>query len=165
MEHWYLATHKSGKKNAFKAQLFLSQVGVTTFIPQVCISQSRSDRPGKYRKCIEALFPGYIFVFFDYEKLQIAKVENCPGMNGMVRFGGLLKPLSESVVDEIMNLTSIITEQNVPHDTGQSKIFRPGSRTSLTREQHQKIADIAKEVDGQHRNTLFYAFLDAMKKP
>lgn len=165
MEQWYLATHKSGKKNAFKAQLFLSQIGVTTFIPQVCISQPRSDRPGKFRKCIEPLFPGYIFIFFDYEKLQIAKVENCPGMTGMVRFGGLLKPLNESVVDEIMNLTSMISEQNAPHDADQSRRVRPGKKTSLTLEQHQKIADIAKEVDGQHRNTLFYAFLDAMKKP
>lgn len=164
MEQWYLATHKSGKKNAFKSQLFLSQLGVTTFIPQVCISQSRSDRPGHYRKCIEPLFPGYLFLCFDYEHIQIAKVENCPGINAMVRFGGLLKPLNESVVDEIMNLTSIITEQHTAKIADKSNVVEAASKKSLSREEHQKIADIANEVDGQHRNSMFYALLDAMKR-
>ncbi|MCQ4054434.1 transcription termination/antitermination NusG family protein [Aeromonas sp. SG16] len=164
MERWYLASHKPGRGNAFKSQLFLSQLGISVFIPQICKMQPRTDRPGHARKVVEPLFPGYIFIFFDYEQQQISKVECCPGVNKLVRFGGILRPLNDNIVDEILMLTTTIGHE--PPECHDKKInISYGNNNAckaLIKKQCQQIRAIANELDGEKRSSLFYAFMDAL---
>lgn len=166
MHQWYLATHKPGKSNALKAQLFLSNVGVDVFIPQICNLSHRADRPGRFRKTIEPLFPGYLFICFDYEQIQINKVENCPGIGHLVRFGGLLKPLHESILDEIITLTATVCNDGKVRSVGESKkskIKKVECGRSSIKELRESVRQIASDINGEKRSMLFYSFLDAIK--
>ncbi|WP_421215153.1 transcription termination/antitermination NusG family protein [Aeromonas jandaei] len=165
MEQWYLAIHKPGKGNAIKAQLFLSNIGVDVFIPQICRFHHRVDRPGQYRKIIEPLFPGYLFICFDYEKQHINKVESCPGVSRLVRFGGQLKPLNEAVVDEIVTLATTVSHDGIVksvYESKQSKIKDGECHSNHVEEQRNRIKQIASDISGENRSILFYAFLDTI---
>jgi transcriptional antiterminator RfaH len=106
MENWYLACHKAGKQNAFKAQLFLSQpqIDAVVFIPQICKYHRRTDRLGQFKKIIEPLFPGYMFICFDPEVTPVSKISMSPGVSHLVRFANKIKPVHDCIVDEIMQL-------------------------------------------------------------
>lgn len=165
MHQWYLATHKPGKRNALKAQLFLSNIGVDVFIPQICNLSHRADRPGQYRKTIESLFPGYLFICFDYEQIQISKVENCPGIGHLVRFGGLLKPLHETIVDEIITLTATLCNDGKVrsvYESKKSKIKKVETSHRSIKEMRENIRKIAGDINGENRSMLFHSFLDAI---
>lgn len=167
MESWYLACYKTGWHNSFKAQLFLSNLGVVSFIPQVCVSKSRHDRPGHFRKVIEPLFPGYIFLSFDHEIHRISKIESCPGMRNIVRFGEEIKPINESVVDEIMCFTSTvegnqITDRFTKGLSPAKRIKHETRKNKLLEIQRKKMKEILQETSGEVRSSLFYAFLEAI---
>jgi transcriptional antiterminator RfaH len=157
MENWYLACHKSGRHNAFKAQMFLENIGTTVFIPQVCCLLPRSDRPGNFRKVLEPLFPGYLFIYFDYEIHHSSKVASTPGISHFVSFGGVIKPLHDSTVDDIMRWTLIIDNQryvdknSTPNHAEYDNIY----------EQYPVIRRIMEEPSGETRSALFYTFIES----
>lgn len=163
MEDWYLACHKTGKHNAFKAQMFLSGMGITVFIPQVSYRQPRSDRPGHFKNRLEQLFPGYLFVCFDYEVHHTSKVACSPGMSHFVRFGDSIRPLGDMIVDELMRLTLAIDPDSSFHNEGgvNTKKRHRGNSNSLTEEQRNKLNLIIQEKNSEERSALLYAFLDA----
>lgn len=165
MEEWYLACHKTGKHNAFKAQMFLSGMGITVFIPQVSYRQPRLDRPGYFRNRLELLFPGYLFVCFDYEVHHISKVESSPGMSHLVRFGGSIRPLHSMIVDELMRLTLTIDPDGVSRNAGggDTKEIRLGNNEYTTVNQLNKMSAIIQETNNEERSSLFYEFLDAIQ--
>lgn len=101
---WFLACHKRGKNNLFRAQMALWQMGVTSFSPLIYINKARKDREGKLRSTVESLFPGYFFINFSPEKQKIKDVESTPGFSHLVRVGIDIKPLREEVVLQIMSL-------------------------------------------------------------
>lgn len=163
MENWYLACHKTGKNNAFKAQMFLSNMGITVFIPQVCYRQPRLDRPGRFRNVFEPLFPGYIFVCFDYEIHHTSQVACCPGISHFVRYGGTISPLHDTIVDEIMRLTLIVDHDGILYNKNYTNKHHHGNKAILTEQQRKKIEMIVQETSGETRSVLFYAFIEAMR--
>lgn len=165
MDNWYLACHKTGKHNAFKAQMFLSNLGITVFIPQVCYRQPRLDRPGHFRKVLEPLFPGYLFVYFDHEIHHTSKVACSPGMSHLVRYGGTVNPLHDTIVDEVMRLTLAVDFDGMFYNRKDNKKnkYQHGNKMLLTEQQRHKIKMIAQELNGETRSVLFYAFIDAMR--
>ncbi|MCH7372202.1 transcription termination/antitermination NusG family protein [Aeromonas sp. MR16] len=164
MEQWYLACHKTGKHHSFKVQLLLARLGVEVFIPQVCIRQPRLDRPGHFRAVLEPLFPGYLFICFDPEVMHTSKISACPGMSHLVRFGGVIRPLHEAVVDEVMKLVLTVNA-----DSGQlqhralSRERRANETEQLTASQCQQIERFIDEKDGRVRCALFYALAESIK--
>lgn len=154
MENWYLACHKSGKHNALKAQMFLSQMGVEVFIPQVCYHDPRADRPGTFRKTIEPLFPGYIFLCFDYNEVHTSKIEYCPGISHLVRFGETIAPINDSMVNAIMKLT-LSVYPNASESCARKKRELPLSEEMLTSGlQDQDVRALIEERDGVARSMM-----------
>jgi len=136
-------------------------MGITVFIPQVSYRQPRLDRPGHFRNRLELLFPGYLFVCFDYEVHHISKVACSPGMSHFVRFGDLIRPLHNMIVDELMRLTLTIDPDGTGRD---AKKRRRGNSDYLTEYQRGKMNAIIQETNGEERSSLFYAFLDAIQE-
>lgn len=104
MEQWYLACYKPGKDNIYKAQSALCHINSTAFCPQIRIQRPRSDRPGQVRQVIEPLFPGYLFISFDPEEVHTSRIEECPGVNYLVRSAGRIAPIHTIVVEQLMCL-------------------------------------------------------------
>lgn len=104
MEQWFLACYKPGKDNAYKSQMALSHINTEAFCPQLRTQRPRADRPGQFRQVIEPLFPGYLFVLFDPEVIHTSRIEECPGINYLVRSAGQIMPIRATIVDQIMCL-------------------------------------------------------------
>lgn len=104
MEQWYLACYKPGKDNIYKAQMALSRINTEAFCPQLRTKRPRADRPGQFRQVIEPLFPGYLFVAFDPEIIHSTRIEECPGINYLVRSAGQIAPIRTVVVEQLMCL-------------------------------------------------------------
>lgn len=168
MEQWYLVCHKSGRHNAFKAQLFLANKGITVFIPQRYGCLPRSDRPGHFRKVLEPLFPGYLFICFDYEVHHSSIVASTPGISHFVSFGGIIKPLQDAIVDDIMRWTLVIEHESFPGKKEKVKATFPWREGDvIPAEQqalHQKIKTIIAAPDGETRSSLFYALIESARE-
>jgi transcriptional antiterminator RfaH len=104
MESWYLACYKPGKDNIYKAQMALSRIHTEVFCPLLRTQRPRTDRPGQFRQVIEPLFPGYLFVAFDPNIIHTTRIEECPGINYLVRSAGQIAPIRTVVVEQLMCL-------------------------------------------------------------
>ncbi|WP_436883090.1 transcription termination/antitermination NusG family protein [Enterobacter asburiae] len=151
MERWYIACHKAGKQNAFKAMAALCMSNCAVFHPQISVSRDRSDRPDQKRQVIEALFPGYLFVSFDPEKMHTSRVELSPGISYLVRSAGQIKPVRESVIEEIMRLPLCSQER------------RPASNLIQQRQIARRLDEFVKSTPAEERGALFLAFLATLE--
>lgn len=164
MGRWYLACHKTGKHNAFKVQMFLARLNVEVFIPQICYRQPRSDRPGHFRSVLEPLFPGYLFIYFDPEVHHTSKIAACPGMSHLVRFGGVISPLHEAVVAEVMQLVLTVNpDGSRPTNVVMSDEHQAQKIQVLTDAQRRQMQQVIEEKDGTARCALFYALAEAIR--
>lgn len=154
---WYLACHKTGKHNAFKLQMFLARMNVDVFIPQSYCYRSRADRPGHFRSIIEPLFPGYIFLNFDPKIIHTSKISSCPGFGFFIRFGGLIKPINSSIVDDIMQMTFIPSLRKGP-----VKIIDNEKQSLISNSQYEAIKQIVEEHDGSLRGALLYSYIETL---
>jgi transcriptional antiterminator RfaH len=162
MGNWYLACHKAGKHNAFKAQMFLSQpkIDVIVFIPQICSYRPRADRPGQFKKLIEPLFPGYMFIYFDPEITHTSEISTCPGVSHLVRFADTIKPLHDSIVEEIMKLPVCVHSPIIKER--KNKNLECKNKPLLTTAHHEKLVNAVTENNGLTRSALFYAFAESL---
>ncbi|MBV8042109.1 transcription termination/antitermination NusG family protein [Pluralibacter sp.] len=162
MENWYLACYKAGKHNAFKAQMFLSQpqIDAMVFIPQICSYRPRTDRPGQLKKMIEPLFPGYMFICFDPEITHTSKISTCPGVSHLVRFADTIKPVNDSIVEEIMQLPVCVHSPVIKER--KNKRMEQKNKTVLTTVQHDELMNVVAEKDGLTRSTMLYAFAQSV---
>lgn len=162
VERWYLACHKTGKHNALRVKAFLANLDIEVLIPQICIRQPRQDRPGQIRSVWEPLFPGYLFIHFDPETHHTSKVSACPGLSHLVRFGGVINPLHEAVVDEVLQLVLTV---NLEAGESIKPLVCPmpfAKKTpTLTESQRRQIRRLMEEKNGVTRSALFYAFVEA----
>lgn len=158
MENWYLACHKSGKHNAFKAQMFLAQpqINAIVFLPQICCYHPRKDRPGQFRKIIEPLFPGYMFICFDPEIIHTSKISSCPGVSHLVRFADKITPIHERIVEEIMELP-VCVHSSRPRERKVRAQARKNTSV-LSTAQYEELMNVVAEKDGLTRSTMLYAF-------
>ncbi|MBC8950058.1 transcription termination/antitermination NusG family protein [Xenorhabdus sp. TS4] len=160
MERWYLACHKAGKDNVFKAQITLERMNIMAFSPVIRSCRPRSDRPGQFRQVMEQLFPGYLFIFFDPEIHHTSKIELCPGISHLVRLTGEITPIRDSVVDEIMQLPVCSQAFRIKHP-GKNSWGR--NTTPLNNQQRKQIQSLVEENNGLTRNAMFFAFAEALR--
>lgn len=162
MENWYLACHKAGKHNAFKAQMFLAQpqINAVVFLPQICNYQPRPDRPGHFKKIMEPLFPGYMFICFDPEIVHTSKISCCPGVSHLVRFADKIIPVHDHIVEEIMQIPICV---HTPLSLKKKASTPANKRHSvLTKEQHEVLMSVVAEKDGLSRSAMLYAFAQSV---
>lgn len=160
MEQWYLACHKAGKDNVFKAMAALTFTSSTAFCPQIRAYRPRTDRPGQARQVIEPLFPGYLFIAFDPEVTHTSKIEQCPGISHLVRFSGQITPIRAVVIEEIMRLPVCYQSFDWKHpNQGRSPPNYLQQRRIAT-----QLDTFVKETDPDERGALFLAFLDTLQE-
>jgi transcriptional antiterminator RfaH len=97
VKSWYVIQTKPKKEK--EAESYLSIKGLKIFSPLI---ESFAQRRGRFSKEIKPLFPNYIFGNFDpiadYTLVKYGK-----GVNKIVSFGTDPTPISEVVVEGIMN--------------------------------------------------------------
>ncbi|ENE6639012.1 hypothetical protein ABNR98_004421 [Salmonella enterica] len=150
---WYLVCHKAGRDNLFKAQAGLERLSVNSFSPLIRTIKPRAD--GGKRMSVEPLFPGYFFIEFDVEKIAVSKIKTIPGFSSFVQFGNELKPLHDSLINELMSLPMCLIENK------HKERVIPNPHT-LSGKNKEIIEQIAKNKDKLSRTTMLLAFIDSI---
>jgi transcriptional antiterminator RfaH len=94
---WYVAQVKPGAWRI--AERNLVRQGFVVFAPL----QARTIRSrGKFRENLQLLFPGYLFVYSDYDPMFLRAVDHTHGVSHLIGFGdGPPHPLPKGFVQEI----------------------------------------------------------------
>lgn len=95
MERWYVVMAKCRQEKCTAS--ILEQAGISTYYPEVkeCLSIR-----GRQQARLSALFPGYFFAKFDYER-QLRMVSYCRGVRKIVAFGHIPAEVDQTFLDEI----------------------------------------------------------------
>lgn len=97
---WYLV-HCQARKEKYAADSLESLFGINIFYPKI---QVRSRGIIKHAP----LFPGYIFIYADLQKIPMSRINVCPGVLRLVEFGGSAQSIPQCVIDVIsQNLTRL----------------------------------------------------------
>lgn len=109
MLSWYAVHSKPRQEEQARQQL--QRQGYATYLPRIRL---RKRRRGKWAKVVEPLFPRYLFIQVDADEQSLAPVRSTLGVAGLVRFGHLLRPVPDQVIECIRQAEDPDTHQH--HD-------------------------------------------------
>jgi transcriptional antiterminator RfaH len=131
MTHWYAVQTKPRQETV--AEQNLQRQDFVTYLPQISL---RKRKRNSWVDAVEPLFPRYLFIQVDPDKDSLAPVRSTLGVAGLVRFGQLLRPVPDTVIDYIKQLEDPQTEQRQaetwPHQPGDTLEVLEGPFASLT---------------------------------
>ena len=117
MLSWY-AVHSKPRQEE-QAQQQLQRQGYATYLPRMRL---RKRRRGKWAKVVEPLFPRYLFIRVDASEQSLAPVRSTLGVAGLVRFGHLLRPVPDAIIDYLKQQeyagTGLRSDDACPHQPG-----------------------------------------------
>lgn len=96
MESWYLLYCKRGQ--LLRAQEHLERQQVNCLSPIITLEKIVR---GKRIAVSEPLFPNYLFVEFDPERIHTTTISATRGVSHFVRFGALPSVIPSKVIDEL----------------------------------------------------------------
>jgi len=129
---WYVVRTKP--QSEYLAAAALERDGFELFFPHV-----RTPRPNSGRDDVP-LFPGYLFLRHDVEKLGWPSMERLPGILGWVRFSGQAPPVPDEVVSELAQRVDAINSTG-----GLWTRFRPGERVRVISGSMESLARVVDE--------------------
>jgi transcription antitermination factor NusG len=91
---WYVI-HCQPRKEIYAADAIEKLLGFCVYIPEY-----KQMRHGIIKRL--PLFPGYIFVQADLQKVPLSQINASPGVLGLVAFGGDPQPIPHDVIEEIV---------------------------------------------------------------
>jgi transcriptional antiterminator RfaH len=117
VKYWFAVQTKPRQETV--AEENLARQGYHSYLPKVRV---RKRRRGKWVKVVEPLFPRYLFIQVDPDKVSLAPVRSTLGVAALVRFGQQLKPVPDEVIDYLLQAEDPDTHQHLadqwPHQPG-----------------------------------------------
>lgn len=96
---WFAVFSKPRREVEAVSQL--ERQGYTAFLPRV---RARRRLRGQWQEIVEPMFPRYLFLQAVLGQDDLHPVRSTRGVIGLVRFGGVPKPVPEAVMDELLRL-------------------------------------------------------------
>ncbi|WP_261815705.1 transcription/translation regulatory transformer protein RfaH [Vibrio gallicus] len=150
MKRWYLLYCKRGEQQ--RAKMHLENQGVEVYYPQVSIEKCIR---GNVKITHEPLFPGYMFVRFDYEiGPSFTTVRSTRGVADFVRGGVYPKELQG---DLVYTLKQLEPTQTVP--LPEAEVIDKGTKVTITSGQFAGVDAIYHEPDGEKRSILLVTLI------
>ncbi|RBP60470.1 transcriptional antiterminator RfaH [Brenneria salicis ATCC 15712 = DSM 30166] len=107
---------------------------------------------GKRTEVCEPLFPNYLFVEFDPERIHTTTISATRGVSNFVRFGNVPAIIPQQVIDDLLlHPTQGITDPQTP---------QPGDEVLITDGIFSGLQAIYTEPDGEARSMLLLNFLN-----
>lgn len=129
MNKWYVIRTKIRQEQiAFEN---LQRQGYQCFYPRLKKIQRKR---GTKQECIEALFPGYLFIHLDIEKTNVRPIRSTRGVYGLVVFGLQVKPVSDGIISTLqfqVNDEGVIENKEIEFTTGQKVRIQSGAMEGL----------------------------------
>ncbi len=96
-EKWYVIRTKPRQEHV--AVRNLEDQGYHCFFPRI---QARRTRRTKRVFLLEPFFTSYLFVHLDLDQVNTAPIRSTPGVAGFVRFGSYVPPVSDELVNDLI---------------------------------------------------------------
>lgn len=141
MESWYLLYCKRGQ--LLRAQEHLVRQQVNCLSPIITLEKIIR---GKRTSVSEPLFPNYLFVEFDPERIHTTTISATRGVSHFVRFGALPAQIPMQVIEELQAHSD---KHYVDPETPQ-----PGDTVLITDGVFEGLHAIYTEPDGEARSML-----------
>ncbi|TKI07126.1 transcription/translation regulatory transformer protein RfaH [Martelella alba] len=147
MEAWYLLYCKRGQ--LLRAKEHLERQEVSCLSPMVTLEKIVR---GKRAAVSEPLFPNYLFIEFDPERIHTTTISATRGVSHFVRFGNLPVTVPSDVIEELRgHHYEGITDPQTPHS---------GDTVVITAGVFEGLQAIYTEPDGETRSILLLNFLN-----
>ncbi|WP_409309984.1 transcription/translation regulatory transformer protein RfaH [Pectobacterium sp. B1J-3] len=147
MEAWYLLYCKRGQ--LLRAKEHLERQDVACMSPMITLDKIVR---GKRTEVCEPLFPNYLFVEFDPERIHTTTISATRGVSNFVRFGNMPTIIPQQVIDDLLSHpTQGITDPQTP---------QPGDSVLITDGIFSGLNAIYTEPDGEARSMLLLSFLN-----
>ena len=131
MTNWYAVQTKP--RQELTAEQNLQRQGFVTYLPRIRLRKRKRNR---WVDAIEPLFPRYLFIQVDPDQHSLAPVRSTLGVASLVRFGHLLRPVPDTVIDYLRQYEDPETQQRRaeawPHQPGDTLEILGGPFASLT---------------------------------
>ncbi|MDR3433379.1 MAG: transcription/translation regulatory transformer protein RfaH [Rouxiella aceris] len=151
MESWYLLYCKRGQH--VRAQEHLERQQVQCLVPTIALEKVVR---GRRTLVDEPLFPNYMFISFDPEKIHTTTISATRGVSHFVRFGPQLAVVNPAVIDQLVNQPlPDVRDPETPH-TGDSVLIIDGV--------FEGLQAIYTEPDGERRSHLLLNLLNQQVK-
>ncbi|MBW7984445.1 transcription/translation regulatory transformer protein RfaH [Enterobacillus tribolii] len=147
MESWYLLYCKRGQLQRAKEHLERQQV--PCFTPMISLEKIVR---GKRLTVSEPLFPNYMFIELDPERIHTTTVQSTRGVSHFVRFGSQPATVPFRVIKTLMN--------ELPTDVFDPKTPMPGDEVLITGGTFEGMKAIYAEPDGEKRALLLLTLLN-----
>ena len=144
---WYAA--RTRPLAEYVARDNLETAGIEVFLPCAQVPKPRQghqDMP---------LFPGYLFLHYDLEKLGWSWLSRVPQVAGLVSFEGEAPSLPDDVIDELTHRIEAVNKSG-----GVSTWFQPGERVRVTVGPTESLAKVVEDAKSpQSRVRVLLEFL------
>ncbi|WP_210478233.1 transcription/translation regulatory transformer protein RfaH [Pantoea ananatis] len=148
MENWHVAQTKFGQEK--KAEQQLTSQGVESLLP--VFSEVRLKNGAIRRVAEQPLFPNYIFVRFDPEKVHTTAIKATRGIASLISFGGLPAIVPERVIERLKEGWQGAPQNKLMPEDGDRVIIQDGA--------FEGIEAIWCEPDGMSRAVLLFKILN-----
>jgi transcriptional antiterminator RfaH len=142
MKCWYAVQSKPRQEDT--AEQNLQHQGFQTYLPKISVRKLRRD---KWTKAVEPLFPRYLFIQVDAQQTSLAPVRSTQGVAALVRFGQLLRPLPDSVINYLKQTENPDTHR---HDADEW-LYQPGDNVEFLGGAFAGLKGIFKAVSADER--------------
>jgi transcriptional antiterminator RfaH len=99
MQHWYTVHTKPRQEET--AEVNLQRQGFQVYLPRIQLARHKQ---GRWRDCIEPLFPRYLFIQADCDTVNLAPVRSTRGVSGLVRFGHKMIAVPDEIIAGLQEL-------------------------------------------------------------
>lgn len=152
---WYVANCKPRQESI--AAENLRRQGFEAYFPRM---KARQRRRGAWLESIQPLFPRYLFVHVDPSCRNIAPIRSTRGVVGLVRLGGQLAKVPDSVLATIKARSE---PESGLHDDPQ-RIFTAGERVSVCEGPLAGLEGIFTSPDGEQRALVMLEMLGKVNR-
>ncbi|HEY0209577.1 transcription/translation regulatory transformer protein RfaH [Acerihabitans sp.] len=147
MEAWYLLYCKRGQM--MRAKEHLERQAVACMSPMVTLEKIVR---GKRTAVNEPLFPNYLFIEFDPERIHTTTISATRGVSHFVRFGNLPVTIASELIEELRDHSyDGVTDPQTPY---------VGDLVMITDGVFEGLQAIYSEPDGEARSMLLLNFLN-----
>ena len=147
-KNWYIIQTKPNSYR--KAKINLERQGFQTFIPLETVTKRVQ---GKFVNKINPLFPGYMFVNFDYLTDPWQKVNSTIGVSRLISFDNKIRPVPEIIIE------TLTRREKGYFSSEKNKYLKKGSQVKLLKGPFADFMAIVEDIEADKR---IWLLLDCM---
>lgn len=152
---WYAVQTKPRQEDI--ADVNLQRQSFHTYLPKILL---RRRKRGQWKKVVEPLFPNYLFIKVDAKKDSLSPVRSTLGVVGLVRFGKILTPVPDNIIEYMKQAEDPVTQ----HHQAEDWPHQPGDSVEILEGPFAGLETIFLSRDGENRALLLVEFLGRQNK-